>query len=88
MEDKSNCHKCKHRGTIPGDAHSRCNNPEAKVKGHPGGIKGGWFHHPYNFDPTWLLECDGFEKRGVNTPQVPDTAQSEPETGQDTGESI
>jgi len=32
-----------------------------KVKGHEHGIKNGWFMFPYNFDPTWLLECDGFE---------------------------
>ena len=25
--DKPNCYKCKHRGTIPGDAHSRCRHP-------------------------------------------------------------
>ena len=24
------CYKCKHRGTIPGDAHSCCNHPEAR----------------------------------------------------------
>ncbi len=63
MAKKPNCYKCKHCGTILGDAHSRCNNPYAKVKGHPVGIKGGWFHHPINFDPTWLLECDGFERK-------------------------
>lgn len=61
---KPNCYKCKHRGTIPGDAHSKCNNKDAKVKGHQQGKAGGWFYHPYNFDPIWLLECDGFEKAG------------------------
>ena len=34
-----------------------------KVKGHPRGIAGGWFGHPLNFDPTWLLECSGFKKK-------------------------
>ena len=24
------CYKCEYRGTIPGDAHSRCNHPEVK----------------------------------------------------------
>ena len=36
---------------------------EIKVVGHPWGIKNGWFNHPYNFDPTWLIECNGFEKK-------------------------
>ncbi len=25
---KADCYKCRHRGTIPGDCHSRCNHPE------------------------------------------------------------
>ena len=33
-----------------------------KVVGHPHGIKSGWFNHPFNFDPTWLVSCDGFSK--------------------------
>ena len=31
------------------------------VKGNEHGIKSGWFNHPWNFDPTWLESCDGFE---------------------------
>lgn len=30
------------------------------VKGNPHGISHGWFNHPFNFDPCWLEECDGF----------------------------
>ncbi len=30
------------------------------VKGKEHGIKSGWFNHPWNFDPVWLEECDGF----------------------------
>jgi hypothetical protein len=26
---KPNCYDCKHRGTVPGDAHSSCHHPEA-----------------------------------------------------------
>ncbi len=33
------------------------------VVGHPHGIRSGWFNWPYNFDPTWLEECSGFEAR-------------------------
>jgi len=25
------CHNCKHRGTLPGDAHSKCNHPGASI---------------------------------------------------------
>ncbi len=91
MTDKPNCYKCEHRGTIPGNAHSRCNHPAFQkthddpalavlsifasvgrvppmqgkaegitVVGNEHGIKSGWFNHPFNFDPTWLVSCDGF----------------------------
>ena len=29
--DKPNCYNCIYRGTIPGDAHSRCNHPKVKI---------------------------------------------------------
>lgn len=60
---KPDCYKCKYRKEIPGDAHSRCSNPNAEVEGNPHGIGSGWFHWPINFDPVWLEECDGFEKK-------------------------
>ena len=35
------------------------------VKGDPHGIKKGWFNFPFNFDPVWLEECNGFtQKKG------------------------
>lgn len=34
-----------------------------KVTGHPHGIRNGWFLWPANFDPTWLVSCDGFEAK-------------------------
>lgn len=34
------------------------------VAGDNHGIRSGWFLWPLNFDPTWLLTCDGFEKNG------------------------
>lgn len=63
MSEKPNCHECKHQGTIPGDAHSKCNNPDAEVKGDSYGISNGWFSHPANFDPVWLEKCDGFDSK-------------------------
>jgi len=92
--NKSNCYRCKHRGDIPGDAHSCCNHPATKtdknplaemmaifasvgranpvigdsanqlnIKANEHGVKKGWFNWPYNFDPVWLENCDGFENK-------------------------
>jgi hypothetical protein len=33
------------------------------IQGDPHGIRSGWFMWPANFDPVWLINCDGFEKR-------------------------
>jgi hypothetical protein len=55
-----NCYECVHRLEIPGSCHSRCNNHNAKVEGNQHGIKNGWFRWPLNFDPVWLISCDGF----------------------------
>jgi len=82
MAKEFDCFKCKHRGTVPGDCHSRCCYPglksdlfdmfadnskimkKLKIKGNPHGILSGWFLWPCNFDPTWLENCEGFEKQG------------------------
>ena len=61
--EKPNCYKCKNRCSVPGSCHSECANKTAKVTGNPVGIKGGWFFWPMNFDPTWLVSCDGFEQK-------------------------
>lgn len=55
-----NCYRCVHRREIPRDAHSSCANVTARVEGHFYGIRKGWFCWPLNFDPVWLLSCDGF----------------------------
>lgn len=39
------------------------NTPELNIKANPHGVKHGWFNFPFNFDPIWLENCDGFEKR-------------------------
>jgi len=59
-KDKADCYKCKHKQSIPGDCHLRCKNSNATVAGVEHGIKNGWFCWPANFDPTWLVSCDGF----------------------------
>jgi len=30
------------------------------VKAHMHGVESGWFNFPFNFDPRWLIDCDGF----------------------------
>jgi len=40
-------------------------NPELNIKANPHGVKHGWFNFPFNFDPIWLENCDGFEKKEV-----------------------
>ena len=62
-DQKPDCYKCVHRLDVPGDAHSRCNNHNAKVTGDAHGVRSGWFHWPVNFDPTWLVSCNGFSNK-------------------------
>ncbi len=38
------------------------NNPIGVV-GNERGINNGWFNFPYNYDPIWLLKCDGFRQK-------------------------
>ena len=33
------------------------------IKGDAHGIRNGWFNWPFNFDPVWLLKCNGFKKK-------------------------
>jgi hypothetical protein len=33
------------------------------VVGEPYGIRNGWFNHPFNFDPTCLRTCTGFQPK-------------------------
>lgn len=32
-----------------------------KVVAQEHGVRNGWFLHPVNFDPAWLVSCTGFE---------------------------
>lgn len=36
---------------------------ELNIKGAPRGIQKGWFNWPWNFDPVWLENCNGFEQK-------------------------
>lgn len=58
------CYSCKHKRTIPGDAHLKCVNPDPKMTGNKYGIAGGWFMYPLNFDPTWKAkDCSNYETK-------------------------
>ncbi len=37
---------------------------ELGIQGNAHGIRMGWFNWPYDFDPAWLDDCDGFEEKG------------------------
>ena len=64
---KPNCYECTHRRDVPGDAHSACVNGKANVVGDPYGAANRWFAYPFNFDPIWLVSCDGFEPKRLDT---------------------
>lgn len=34
-----------------------------RIQANYHGIKHGWFNFPWNFDPLWLENCDGWEER-------------------------
>ncbi len=36
--------------------------PECQVSGDPHGRKHGWFNHPWDFDPAWLVSCTGYKE--------------------------
>lgn len=69
MSKNPNCYLCIHRRPIAGDAHSSCYHPDSckhnsvfvlEIKGNRHGIDKGWFHWPFNYDPVWLDNCNGF----------------------------
>lgn len=36
---------------------------ELNLKLNSSGIKGGWCNYPFDFDPIWIENCDGFEEK-------------------------
>lgn len=61
--DKPDCYKCLHRRNLPGDCHISCDNKAATVFGNESGVKRGWFAWPWNYDPVWLVSCNGFQEK-------------------------
>lgn len=58
-----NCYECAHRANVPGSCHSSCRNRSARVSAMEHGIRSGWFLWPFDFDPVWLVSCDGFQPK-------------------------
>lgn len=68
MTVSTQCHKCKHVRSVPGNAHVRCTKPDPKMKGNPHGVANGWFIYPMLYDPIWMeVECSNYEeKEGIS----------------------
>ncbi len=65
-EIKTECFKCEHKRSIPGNYHISCLKPDANVcyTGHENGRKNGWFSYPFNFDPVWkMVKCENFKEK-------------------------
>jgi len=80
---KPDCYKCKHREVSFWSCHSRCAHPQApknfaeaasrdnalNIQGSAHGFVNGWFCWPEDFDPVWLLQCNGFDPKEVTDGQ-------------------
>ena len=43
------------------------NAQKLNIKAELHGIRNGWFFWPINFDPAWLINCDGFTPKEEST---------------------
>lgn len=43
------------------------NAQKLNIKAELHGIRNGWFFWPINFDPAWLINCDGFTTKEEST---------------------
>lgn len=65
---KENCWSCAYKRSIPGNAHIRCAFAWHKSEfmmptGQPHGVKNGWFHFPFNYDPRWMAsQCKAWSE--------------------------
>ena len=56
------CYKCQHKRTVPGNYHIKCAEPDRDMTGDHHGMREGWFFYPLLFDPTWKTKlCANFE---------------------------
>ncbi len=68
---ENSCWECKHKRSVPGNAHIRCVEPDPEMKGNKHGLVNGWFYYPNLFDPVWMIKkCCNWElniKEVINT---------------------
>lgn len=77
-DKRTECYSCKHRRSIPNNAHILCANPSIFVKGEEYGVKNGWFIYPLMFDPTWKTDrCKNFEEFEWGKGGVPEATPEE-----------
>lgn len=83
--DRPDCHSCEYRAEAPGTCHIQCKHPAISiidvarpnganpigVVSHPHGIKNGWCNWPIQFDPTWIIACNGFKAKENSNASVP-----------------
>jgi len=50
-------------GSVGRAAPLQVTSDTCKVVGNEHGRRRGWFNHPMDFDPVWLVSCTGFEKK-------------------------
>lgn len=43
---------------------------QLNIRANPHGIEKGWFLWPINFDPVWLENCDGYQKKEEETNEL------------------
>ena len=48
-------------GMMSGDNLGASKKLNIKAQAH--GVRSGWFMWPANFDPVWLISCNGFKQR-------------------------
>lgn len=64
------CYECKHKCSVPGNAHIRCEKPDMDMTGAAHGKRNGWFYYPLLFDPVWMTKkCNNYESTENTTSQ-------------------
>jgi len=48
-------------GRTPPQVSTQAIAAKFEIKANPHGIRQGWFNWPWNFDPTWLENCNAYE---------------------------
>lgn len=56
---------CRYPGNDTGlfamfDTNNMLQAMKLNIRANEYGIRSGWFMWPVNFDPVWLIQCDGF----------------------------